>query len=169
MRAFLKRFSLLITLTVILVLFAEGLMSITVMASSSGIMELKTLISPATGYESMSQESKVLEDLKTGETVIVQSQEGDWFEVLYRGETLYLHGTADELFETRIDEAVVSELDRRAGENESWVQSYVTQKRALRSANIWRVIIVVLIAAALGAVILSSIRRQNKGKKDAGY
>lgn len=165
MRAFLKRFSLIIILTMILIAFSIKLMSITAMASYSGIMELKTLVSPATGYESMSEKAKVLENLKAGETVIVQSQDGEWFEVLYQGNTLYLHGTADELFETRIDENVVNELNTRIDDNESWVQSYVTQMKALRSANIWRVFIAGLIAVALGTVVFSSIHRQNKEKR----
>ncbi len=164
MRVFLKRVLGLIFLTVVFVLVLEGLFGFSVLASDQGIMELKTLITPAKAYESMSEDSPVLEDLKQGDSFLVTSHEGEWFGILYEGKQLYLHGDENELFETHIDATAANELTKQTEENTAWIESYVTQTNALRSAKIWRIVIICLIALVIGVIAFKSIHGQNKGK-----
>ena len=168
MRNLMKRAAGVLVSVLALALFLGSFLSFTSRASGQEAMELKDMLQPTTAYESMSEDGAVAGNLKQGDIVVIKSQEGDWFEVMYMGKTVYVRGNADELFETHVDQKAADELAERAKNSKSWVESYLTQKNAIRSANIWRVVIVVLIVVVIGVIIFNSIHRQNKEKGAAG-
>ncbi len=161
MRAFLKRVWGFMFLTIAIAFGGAFVFSFSTAASDQGAMELKTLVNPAKAYESMSEDSEVLANLEKGDSFLVISHEGEWFGIMYEGKQLYLHGDENELFETRIDGAAVNELKKQNDENKVWIESYVTEQNALRSAKIWRAVIAGLIVVVIGVIVFKSFHRQH--------
>jgi cell division protein FtsL len=168
MRYLTKRVRGLISLTIAVTIVLGLFLSFPVGASDSVTMELKTILQPVTAYDSMSEDGKAVGKIDQGEPVIILSQEGDWFEIMYMGESVYVRGSEAELFGTRIDENAAEELEERAETSRTWVESYQAQKNAMTSARIWRVMIVVFIIAVIGVVIISSILKAKKDKETTG-
>ena len=125
--------------------------------------EIITLESDVVAYSSYSTEADVVARLKAGNTVLKTDETAGYIEIFYQGKTLYISKSS---LPSESDAELVDEMEKRADIDKAWIESYVSQKKALQSARIWRIAIVAIIVAVVAVVVFMSISRRglDKGK-----
>lgn len=154
-----KRIGLLTALVMVMAVFMLGKMSVTSYASEQTTGSFKSATENVTAYESKSTSSKSI-TIRSGEMVYLSSEDSDWFEIMYQGETYYVENTGA-VFTDYINEAVGEDLEKRSQTDKAWIESYVSQMNAQRNARIWRIVIIAVIVVAIGVIIFRSIHQKN--------
>ena len=146
-----------------------GSMSFTAKASEQLSGSFKTVIEQVTAYGSKDISGAVLAAINEGDTVLVVSEDNQWAEVMYQGETVYIYKNGKEVFGDLENTAASEELEKRAQTDKSWIESYVAQMKAIRSARIWRIAIIVLVAVIITLIVVKSVKQnlKNDDKSDA--
>ncbi len=161
MRSFMKRFISGAALFAALMILFLSVGTLTARAADFTSGEFLNMAQSAKAYATKNESSKVVASLKEGDMVCVTDKDGQWIQILYQGEFLYIPG-GDEMLKPLTNEAVADEFERTAQTDKAWVESYLAQEKAQRNARIWRVAIIVIIVVVLGVIVFNSIHRANK-------
>ncbi len=102
-----------------------------------------------------------------GEMVLVEGQENGWFHIMYKGSDLYVSEADSDALGGLADEAAAQELEKRSQTDKAWIESYVAQMKAARSARIWRIAIICIIVVAVVAIVVTSIRHNSSDKGES--
>ncbi len=122
--------------------------------------EFKTLTESVTAYESMNKDSEKT-TIETGEMVLVTAQDSEWIHVMYKGEDLFIPAGDKSAIGDFDNEQASEEIEQRSQTDKSWIESYIAQMKAIRSARIWRIAIIVIIVAVITFIIISTIRHSS--------
>ncbi len=92
--------------------------------------------------------SEPVTTFEAGSYIYVTAQDDDWYEIYYRGETLYAPkaGSKTETFDAG---AVTMEMMSEQVKSEAHIMDYQAQLKAHRAGIIWKVLIIMIIAGAV--------------------
>ena len=101
---------------------------------------------------------------------VMGDEEDGWYESLYQGKTMYV--LSEKLKETDMTDnpALKQEMEKAGEEDIAFIESLEQQRRAIARTKMWRLIIIILIAAIFLAGGVSALReaRKNTGDKKNG-
>ncbi len=139
---------------------------VTVSAAEDGQLtgEIITLESDVDAYSSNAADAEVVAKLKAGDIVLKTNETEGSIEIFYQGKTLYILKSS---LPSEDDAALVGEMEKRAEIDKAWIESYVSQKKALQNARIWRIVIVAIIVVVVAVVVFISINRRDSDKEKA--
>ncbi len=126
--------------------------------------EIITLESDVDAYSSNAADAEIVAKLKAGDIVLKTNETEGSIEIFYQGKTLYILKNS---LPSEDDTALVGEMEKRAEIDKAWIESYVSQKKALQNARIWRIVIVIIIVAVVAVVVFMSISRRGLDKEKA--
>ncbi len=138
--------------------------NITVYAAEDGQLtgEIITLESNVDAYSSNAADAEVVAKLKAGDIVLKTNETEGSIEIFYQGKTLYILKSS---LPTEDDTELVGEMEKRAEIDKAWIESYVSQKKALQNARIWRIVIVAIIVVVVAVVVFMSVRKSTEENK----
>lgn len=129
--------------------------------------ELKTVSQNTVAYGSMDLSADTV-TLMSGEAFFVTGEEGDWVKILYKGEEMYIPKSDEAAVSAYQNDDVAAEMEKRQQIDQSWIESYVSTGKAIRSARIWRIAMILVIVGVIAFVVVTSIRHSLSGDKKEG-
>ena len=137
--------------------------------NGTGVAEgvLKQLETDALLVTGRSDDADVALELKSGDYVFVTSEDDEWYEVYYQGDTLYMSKSVA-VSEADISDEIDAELTGMQATNDAWIEEYQAQVEARRSVVIWRIILVALVVAFM-AVTAYMTYKKPRTDNDDGY
>ena len=118
--------------------------------------ELITLSEDAGAYALPSETSEIVKEFKAGDVVLKTNDTPNYIEIYYQDQTLYI-SKKNLSVEASANEALAAEMEKQSQIDKSWIESYVSQMKAIRNARIWRAVIIILIVAVVGVIIFKSV------------
>lgn len=101
---------------------------------------------------------------------VIGDEKNGWYEFLYQGKAIYV--LSEKLKETDMTDnpALKQEMEKAGEEDSAFIESLEQQRRAIVRTKMWRLIIIILIAAIFLAGGVSALReaRKNTGDKKNG-
>ncbi len=139
--------------------------------SQEGIIEAGLMMTAvdAQGLEAPEEGAAVSVSFPAGTQVMVTGRQDGWCAVFYQGKTVYL-AEKDLTASTAVDqEALEKEMKKAEAEGAAYIESLEMQRKALKRSQVWRTVIVVLIAAIFVVGVVSTLRNaKGSGKKRNG-
>ncbi len=135
-----------------------------------------TLSNAADAYVSPDTSSEKKASFAAGDYVFVVSENGGWYEIFYKGETLYIPSEAipqDALASAQAQaqetaEAAAQELEQQEKQAAASSEAFVRQQRAERNALIWKVVIGILVVAIIVVSIIIAVKSKDDQKAEEG-
>ncbi|WP_185752394.1 hypothetical protein [Butyrivibrio sp. AE2032] len=128
------------------------------------------LAGDADAYVSPDASSEKKASFAAGDSVYMISENDGWYEIFYKGETLYIPSDAisQDAFASaqaqaqEAAEAAAEELEQQEKQDAATAEAFVRQQRAERNALIWKIVIGILVVAIIAVSIVIAV----KGKDD---
>nr|WP_297768298.1 hypothetical protein [uncultured Butyrivibrio sp.] len=137
----------------------------TAFASDQLTGSFQTVSKDVTAYEKPDTSASKT-TISAGEMVLVAEEENGWIHIMHQGNDLYVQKADSAAIGVLENEAASEELEKRAQTDKAWIESYVAQMRAARSAMVWRIAIVVIIVVAVVLIVVTSIKKNSADKKE---
>ena len=118
--------------------------------------EIITLSEDAGAYALPSETSEIVKEFKAGDVVLKTNDTPNYIEIYYQDQTLYI-SKKNLSVEASANEALAAEMEKQSQIDKSWIESYVSQMKAIRNARIWRTVIIILIVAVVAVIIFKSV------------
>lgn len=137
--------------------------------------QIMTLSEDSKAYAAQDKNSEVVQSFTAGDTVFVVDTTDNWYQIFYKGETLYI--PINSITEEDVEEAqkqaeeqaqaVSEELEKAEKVEMASIELLEKQRISQRNALIWKIVIVALVAAIIivSAVIAISNMNNDKGDK----
>lgn len=149
----------------IFILFIYNGMSIhgeEIQSTESGVSFRGSLMEAAVdtaGKESPDESAVTIMEIQKGTPLLTTGEEeGDWYQVHYQGKSLYVLSSDLRAITAADTMELDKEMDKIAEEDSAYIESLEMQRLALKRSRIWRVVIIVLIAAVFVTGIVSVLR-----------
>lgn len=120
---------------------------------------IKQMNEAASAHESADESSPVTLELKSGDYIYVTGESDGWYQIYYRGETMYVDNTVPVTDRDHSAE-IAAELTGMQITDTAWIDEYQMQVRAIKTARNWRILIAVLIVAFIGVTAFSTFRKK---------
>ena len=146
----------LIVFTVALLTFWTALAFYSGAAEEQLSGEIITLSEDAGAYALPSETSEIVKEFKAGDVVLKTNDTPNYIEIYYQDQTLYI-SKKNLSVEASANEALAAEMEKQSQIDKSWIESYVSQMKAIRNARIWRTVIIILIVAVVAVIIFKSV------------
>ncbi len=159
---FVKRMMLSLMAILVIGTIGIGSMKLSVRASEQLSGSFKTVSEEVTVYASKNTSGDAVATINVGDTVLVISEDTQWAEVMYQGESGFIYTNGKSVFTDLENTAAGDELEKRAQTDKSWIESYIAQMKAIRSARIWRIAIIALVVVVITLIVVKSIKQNIK-------
>lgn len=134
----------------------------------TGILQgsLMTAVKDTQGRAEADEKSEVVMDFPAGSSFLVTGEENGWSRIYYQGKTLFV--PQKDLVNTAGEDSgeLDKELQNSVEEGAAFISSLERQREAEQQARIWKIIIVVLVAAVFVTGLISSLKKEKKDKTD---
>lgn len=112
------------------------------------------------GLEQPKEGAAPVVKLQAGTHLLVVGEETNgWCEIYYQGKTAFVPA-ADMTAATSLDaEALDQEMQKIGEEDAAFIESLEMQRKAIARSKVWRIIIIVLIAAVFVTGLVSALRK----------
>ncbi len=135
--------------------------------------QVVALDSEATAYSEKDTSSAVVMNFAAGDTVYVTGEDSEWFEIFYKGETMYISrgAVSDEAYQQsqaqaqELAEQVTEELEVQEKQAEAFAETFEKYKRGQKNAMIWKIIIGVLVVAIIAISVVAALKNNKNGDK----
>ena len=137
----------------------------------TGILQgnLMTAAEDTQGRAEPDEKADVVMEFPAGSSFLVTGEENGWSRIFYQGQTLFVphQDLTDASGDggTELDE----ELRNSAEEGAAFISSLEKQRGAAQQARIWKIVIIVLVAAVFVTGLISTLKKDKvdkKGQKD---
>ena len=125
---------------------------------------LMTAAEDTQGRTEQSKEAEVVMEFPAGSSFLVTGEENGWSRIFYQGKTLYVPQESLANESADAGDELDEELQKAAEEGSAFISSLEGQREADRNNRIWRIIIIVLIAAVFVSGIVSSLGKNRRTK-----
>ena len=133
-----------------------------------------TLSEDATAYTSADETSEAVQNFSAGDSVFVVGEQEGWYQIYYKGETLYITDssiTQENVEEAQKEAEELSQglkeeqeaLDKRAAAE---IEAFERENRSQRNAKIWKIVIGVLVMAIIAVSIVIGIKNKKMDEED---
>lgn len=134
----------------------------------TGILQgsLMTAVKDTQGRAEADEKSEVVMDFPAGSSFLVTGEENGWSRIYYQGKTLFV--PQKDLVNTAGEDSgeLDKELQNSVEEGAAFISFLERQREAEQQARIWKIIIVVLVAAVFVTGLISSLKKEKKDKTD---
>ncbi len=132
------------------------------------------LTAPGAAYREASESSEKVAEFAEGDSVFVVSEDGDWIQIFYRGENLYLktsEGAASEHVvqdddSIELSKALEEEFKEQEKVYDIYADSLQRQEEMKKSAMIWRIVIVVLVVLIIAISIVIGVKNSKSSSEE---
>ncbi len=116
--------------------------------------------------EAPDENAAVAAEFPAGTQIMVTGQENGWYAAFYQGKTIYL-AQEDLAASTAVDpQALEKEMKKAEAEGAAYIESLEMQRKALKRSQVWRAVIIVLIAAIFVVGIASTLKNVRGNRKN---
>ena len=108
-------------------------------------------------------------ELPVGTHLFVVGEETDgWYEIYYQGKTACVP-SSDLTLSAAVDTTALEQEMQKIGEEDgAFIESLEMQRKAITRSKVWRIVIIVLIAAVFVTGVVSALRKPKNDGKPAG-
>ncbi len=133
-----------------------------------------TLTTPGTAYREANESSEIVAEFAAGDSVFVVSKDGDWIQIFYRGENLYLktnEGSASEQVvqpddSVELAKALEEEFSTQEAELDNYTDAMMRQESAKKNAMIWKIVIAVLVVLIIVVSVIIGVKSSKSSSEE---
>ena len=130
--------------------------------STTGV--IKQVEAPASAYSSADKSSTVTLDLQSGDYIYVTDESDGWYQIYYRGDTLYVDSSVP-MTDMDYSDEITAELTGMQITGDAWIDEYQMQVRAIKTARTWRIVIAILVVAFIAVTVVSTLKNKKNAKE----
>lgn len=120
------------------------------------------------GREEPDEKAEVIVNFPAGSSFLVTGEENGWSRIYYQGQILFVPEKALTAVLGEDGGELDEELQKSAEEGATFISSLEKQRSVTRHTRVWRIVIVVLVAAVFVSGLTSSLKKGQRKKRDQG-
>lgn len=118
------------------------------------------------GLERPEKDAVSVVELQTGTHLFVVGEETNgWCEIYYQGKTAFVPAAVLKEAASLETEVLEQEMQKIGEEGSSFIESLEMQRKAIARSKVWRIIIIVLIAAVFVTGVVSALRKPKNDER----